>query len=347
VFQNVLPLPDCVWHGPKWQYIGHKNNGSRNSEIAAGSVFCTKACRKIIRNASAVYQNVFPLPDCVWHGPKWQYIGHKNNGSRNSEIAARSVFCNNACRKLIQNASAVFQNVFPPPHCVRHGPKWQYIGHKNNGSRNSEIAAGSVSCTNACRKLIQNASAVYQNIFSLPDCVRHGPKWQYIGHKNNGSRNSEIAAGSVSCTNACRKLIQNASAVYQNVFSVPDCVRHSPKWQYIGHKNNGSRNSEIAAGSVFCNNACRKIIQNASAVFQNVFPPPDCIRHSPKWQYIGHKNNGSRNHAGSVFNACRNIIQYLSAVFQNVFPHSDCLWHCPKCREIGTKSGKEFIPDVV
>jgi len=66
-----------------------------------------------------------------------------------------------------------------------------------------------------------------------------------------------------------------------------------------------------------------------------------------KWQYIGHKNNGSRNHAGSVFNACQNIIQYLSAVFQNVFPHLDCLWHCPKFRKIGTKSSKEFIPDVV
>ena len=67
-----------------------------------------------------------------------------------------------------------------------------------------------------------------------------------------------------------------------------------PKWQYIGHKHNVSRNRENVAGSVFCNNAYRKLIQNASAVFQNVLPLPDCVRHGPKWQYIGHKNNGSR-----------------------------------------------------
>ena len=66
------------------------------------------------------------------------------HGSRNHEIAG-SVFCNNACRKLIQNASALFQNIFPLPDCVRHGPKWQYIGHKNNVSRNREMLAGKLS----------------------------------------------------------------------------------------------------------------------------------------------------------------------------------------------------------
>jgi len=175
VIQNVLPLPDCIRHGPKWQYISHKNNVSRNREIAAGSVFCNNACWKISQNASAVFQNVFSPPDCLQHGPKWQYIGHKNNVSRDREIAAGSVFCNNACRKLIQNASAVFQNVFPLPDCIRHGPKWQYISHKNNVSRDREIADGSVFCNNACRRFIQTASAVIQNVLPLPDCLRHGP----------------------------------------------------------------------------------------------------------------------------------------------------------------------------
>jgi len=108
--------------------------------------------------------------------PKKQYIGHKNNVSRNCEIAAESVFYNNAGWKLIQNLSAVFQNVFPLPDCVGHGPKCQYIGHKNNVSRDREISAGSVFCNNACRRFIQNASAVLQNVFPLPDCIGHGPE---------------------------------------------------------------------------------------------------------------------------------------------------------------------------
>ena len=129
VIQNVLPLPNCLWHGQKWQYTGHKNNVSRSHEIAAGSVFCNNACRRFIQNASAVLQNVFPLPDCVGHGPKSQYIGHKNNVSRDREIAAGSVLFNIACQKFSQNASAIFQDVCPPPDGFRHGQKWQYIGH--------------------------------------------------------------------------------------------------------------------------------------------------------------------------------------------------------------------------
>jgi len=37
-FTMFSPPPDCLWHSQKWQYIGHKNNGSRNHEIATGNV---------------------------------------------------------------------------------------------------------------------------------------------------------------------------------------------------------------------------------------------------------------------------------------------------------------------
>ena len=40
-------------------------------------------------------------------------------------------------------------------------------------------------------------------------------------------------------------------------------------------KKNASKSGEIVAASVFCRYACWKIIQNASAVFHNVFPHSD------------------------------------------------------------------------
>jgi len=80
-----------------------------------------------------VFQDVLTLTDCVQHGPKWQYIGQKNNGSRNSEIAARSVFCTNACWKFIQNASAVYQNVFTP---------WIVSGTAQNGNTSATKRMG-------------------------------------------------------------------------------------------------------------------------------------------------------------------------------------------------------------
>jgi len=288
---------------------------------------------------SKMHWQGFRMFSHLQHSPKWQYIGHNNNVSRNQEIAAKSVFCNYACRKLIQNASAGFQNVFPPPDCVGHGPKWQYSSHKNNVSRNCQISAWSLFCNNACQKIIQNASAVLWNIFPPPDCIQHGPKWQYIGHINNRSRNRagqcfrtsshlRIASGTVQNGNTSatkimgQEIVKLLPEVYFatmlagklskmhrqgfRMFSPLDCIGHGPKWQYSSHKNNVSRNCQISAWSLFCNNACQKIIQNASAVLWNIFPPPDCIQHGPKWQYIGHINNRSRNRAGSVFNACWN-----------------------------------------
>ena len=150
------------------------------------------------------------------------------------------------------------------------------------------------------KKIIQNVSEVVPNVFPHQDCLRHCPKWLHIGNKHNSRINSEIVARNVLYRYVCRKIIQNASEVVSKVsphpdchWDCPDCVRHSPKWQYIGHKNNGSRNREIAARSVFYNNAGRKLIQNPSAAFQNVFPLPDCVGQGPKWQYICHKNNRS------------------------------------------------------
>jgi len=55
-------------------------------------------------------------------------------------------FAENACQKIIQNALVVFQNVFPHPDCLRHRPKWQYVGSKNNGPITGEIVARSVFC---------------------------------------------------------------------------------------------------------------------------------------------------------------------------------------------------------
>ena len=99
--------------------------------------------KKIIQNASEVVPNVSPHQDCLRHCPKWLHIGNKHNSQINSEIVARNVFYRYVCRKIIQNASEVVSKVSPHPDChwdrpdcVRHGPKWQYIGHKNNRSGN-------------------------------------------------------------------------------------------------------------------------------------------------------------------------------------------------------------------
>jgi len=209
-----------------------------------------KSLPKIIWNASAVVENVFPHWNYHWNISKGWNIVNKNNCSRNDEIAARRVFCRNACRKIIQNASEVVQNVSPNSDCLWHHTEWQYISSKNNGPINGEIVAGNVICRYACRNTIQNASEVVQNVSPNSDCLWHHPKWQYIGSKNNSPINGEIVAGNVICRYACWNTIQNVLAVFQNVSLHLDCLQHHTKWQYVGHKNNGSRNGEIAGGNV-------------------------------------------------------------------------------------------------
>jgi len=80
---------DYPSNSPKMVIVRHSIS---NSVALGGSRIQEKCVLDTTSNVSAVIQNVLPLPDCLRHGPKWQYIGHKNNVSRNHEIAARNIF---------------------------------------------------------------------------------------------------------------------------------------------------------------------------------------------------------------------------------------------------------------